>query len=176
MKHAFVLSMMLAACGGGSGGGFGPGALTQAQAEEVCTTDCQHDIDCGSTEPLAACVTECATDDTGWARADAFQAVTNCIAQLACSADDDQCVVDNLIPLPIHEEWESVCLSGLSECLEPNDLEICEATPSGTSDAGLISLFAEPIVQEMIDCVAAPACQALLDCIEAVFTTHGINL
>ncbi len=168
--------MVVAACGGGSGGSLGTGPITQAEAEEVCSADCQHDIDCGSTEPIADCIAGCTADMVGWARGDAVDAIFECSAALACDASDDVCLSE-VEPLAIHEEWETACRADLAECLEPAEIEgVCEVSPSATDeDAGFVRFIAPVIVEEMIDCLAAPACQARLDCLQNVFATHNID-
>lgn len=175
MNKLAMTWVLAAACGGGSGGGFGPGPLTEAQADELCRSNCQHDIDCGSDQSLEACVASCVGDVVGWARADASQAILECATALACDLSDDACFAE-VQPLPIHEEWEVACRSNLTECVDPTEVErLCEVTPNLQAESvGFVSLIIAPIVEEMIGCTAESACQARLDCLQAVFATHGI--
>ncbi len=175
MRKLVIAMMVAAACGGGSGGSLGTGPITQAEAEEVCTADCQREIDCGNEQELAACVTNCTQDMVGWARADAVDTIFSCTAALGCDASDDECL-DDVLPLPIHEEWEAACRSDLGGCLEPTEIEgVCEVSPVGDSDAGFVRFIAPEIVEDMIDCLAGPACEERLGCLENVFATHNID-
>jgi len=179
MRNLALVILVVAACGGGSGGGsvFGTGPITDEQADEICTADCQHDIDCGSGNDLASCVAGCKEDVVGWARADAVDAVFDCQLALECNASDDACLglVD---PLAIHEEWEAACRTDLAPCAEtPGELDgFCEVSPSPADDEiGFVRFIAPPIVEEMIDCLPLPACDARLDCLQSVFASHNID-
>ena len=178
MRLALATFMVATACGGGSGGGsvFGTGPITDAQAEEVCTADCQHDIDCGSTQDLATCVTDCKQEMVGWARADAVDTIFDCQIANACDAGDDECL-DLVQPLAIHNQWETECRANLGECAPtPEDLDgICSATSTGDGDAGFIRFIAPPVIEEMLDCLPLPACDARLDCLQGVFQSHNID-
>ena len=94
MRTHLALAFVLAACGGGSGGGLGTGPIEQAEAEELCRADCQRDIDCGEEFDLESCTARCADDVVGWARADAVQTIFECTAALACGQTDDGCQRD----------------------------------------------------------------------------------
>jgi hypothetical protein len=142
---AFVLGFGLVACGGGSGGGSGTGAIGQAEGEELCTIDCQKDIDCGLESDLASCVQSCTEDFVGWARADAVRTIFNCVAELPCGAGDDT-----------------------------EDLAVCEST-LGEGDAGLFTLIAPEIMEEILTCLDEAICDDRLNCIIAVLETHNIN-
>ena len=125
----------MAACGGGSGGGGGTGAIDQAGAEEACRGDCQHDFDCGTETDVEACVSSCAAEFVGWARADAVEIIFDCFAALECNANDDACQ-NNVSPLAIHEEWEAGCKTELAACVDPAEIDAaCSASPiPGASD------------------------------------------
>jgi len=168
-----IAMIVAAACDGGSGGSSGTMPITEAQAEEVCTTKCQGAIDCGSGQELGACVTSCMQIIVGWARADAVDAVFSCTAALACDASEDACI-DDVLPLAIHHEWERRCRAELAECLEPAEIEgLCEASP-GSGNFG-IRFISPPIIEEMIDCLAAPECETRFACLQDVFATYNID-
>lgn len=168
--------MILVACGGGSGGSFGTGPVSQAQAEDICTAECQHDIDCGNeTDPLAACVADCAADMVGWARADAVEEVFTCSAALECNASDDECLL-GVQPLAIHDEWETACRADLGACFDtPEETDsLCEVS-AGSDDIGFIRFIAPAIIEEMLDCVDGSDCNTQLTCLQAVFESHNID-
>lgn len=171
-----LVLMVLVACGGGSGGAFGTGAVSQAQAEEICAADCQHDIDCGDeTDGLAACVADCTADMVGWARADAVEEVFTCSAALACTESDDECLL-GVQPLAIHDEWETACRADLAACFDtPDDVEsICEVS-AGSGDVGFIRFIAPEVIEEMLDCVDGSDCNTQLTCLQGVFESHNID-
>jgi hypothetical protein len=174
MRAAFFTIILMAACGGGSGNGAGTGPVTAEQAQDLCETDCQHNIDCGSGQDLASCTTDCVEDSVGWARADAMETIIECNAALACDASDDQCLLE-VQPLAIHEAWETACRRDLATCLaEPADAEgICEVSPV-SEDVGFVRFIAPAIVDEMIDCLGAADCTARQSCLSATFEAHNI--
>jgi hypothetical protein len=178
MRTVLVLAVVAACGGGGSGGGGGTGAIGQADAEELCSADCQRDIDCGTeTNDLATCTQNCASEFVGWARADAVDEIFTCFAELACGENDDACAA-GVEPLAIHEEWEAGCLSELAECIPPDEIQVaCSASPiAGESDdAGFWRFIAPEIMEEVIACLDEAVCDDRLTCVEGVLELHNIN-
>jgi hypothetical protein len=184
MRHflglAIVLSAaagVLAACGGGKGGAPGSGALTAETAEPICRQGCEHDVTCGNESDVELCVTDCIAEVVGWARGDAFDTLSDCAAALECGANDDQCLQE-VQPLPIHEEWEARCRTDLAACIDPSQIDAaCEVSPSASSDdVGFFRFIAPEVMEEIIACLDLADCTMRLDCVQAELEEHGINL
>lgn len=166
---------LLAACGGDSPG---TGPVSPADAEAGCSAMCQRDIDCGNeTDPLAVCTADCVADTGDWLRADAFEAITDCIAALACGASDDPCL-EECVPTAAHTSYETACRERFAACVEtPSQLDgLCEVTPSQASGDGENCLITPAIMSELTDCFAAGAdCATMQNCLLAVAETHGLD-
>lgn len=166
--------MFLAACGGG---GAGTGALSADQAQGICEQSCEYEASCGTEDDVAGCTTDCVDQVVGWFRADAAQSLVDCQSELACTAEDDQCLLD-VEPLAIHEEWEQKCRAQLAECApDPTQLdEACEVSPDpANDDIGFFRFIAPEIMAELIDCLDGADCNARLTCVQASLDAHGIN-
>jgi hypothetical protein len=166
----------LAACGGDSPG---TGPVSAADAEDGCRAGCQRDFDCDPTSatPVEQCTTSCVAEVSGWVRADAFADITDCIADLACTASEDTCV-DQCDPTDAHEAYEAQCREVFAPCsADPADINgICETTPSGSGDVGFFCLITPSVMDQLTACIPdGTACQAGIDCIQGVLETNGID-
>lgn len=172
--------VLVAACGGGSGGGLSSAAISAEDAEVICTADCEHEAACGDTQGIALCTESCMDDMVGWARGDAVQEVFECRNALACDESDDACVL-LVEPLAIHREWETTCRAQLPSCFTTTaELDaFCQVdppTPGQTGDVGLWRIIAPEVMEDLIGCLVGTDCQTQDDCIAAQFEIHGINL
>jgi hypothetical protein len=169
-----TLLVVLAACGGGEGGGLGVSrAITADEATPLCMADCQHDIDCGDTNELALCTQSCVEDFVGWARADAVDTFLSCSAMLTCDAVDDTCGA-NIQPLAIHNEWEAGCRANLAACI---DVQLaCEVSPDpANTEVGIFRFIAPEIMPDLIACLGVGDCQTQVDCVGMQLELHNIN-
>src|SRR5436190_19916616 len=116
MRSAWMV-LLVGACSGGSGGGLGHAAITAEEAQPLCMESCQHDIDCGSGNDLASCTTSCVDDFVPWARGDAVKAIIDCRVALACTENDDHCLL-LVEPLEIHHQWEDACRANFATCVQ----------------------------------------------------------
>ena len=178
MKSFSIIALvMAAACGGGSGGGLGSSdPITAAEAEPLCRGDCQRRVDCGSDSDVAACTTACVGDIAGWARGDGVEALLACMAELACDANDDACILEVSV-LAIHQEWEDRCRATMVTCFtEPGELDAaCGVTAPVPSDAAFFRLIAPEIMTELVACFDGADCTTRIDCVGAALEAHGIN-
>jgi hypothetical protein len=168
MRNILVGALLLAACGGD--GGSSTRAITTAEAEALCRTDCQHDFDCGNETDVDLCTSSCADEIDGWVRLDAAEVVFECFAALECSASDDGCILE-VEPLAIHEEWEDGCRSVLAPSCPDFDAAICEV--SGGEAAWMV--VAPEVMQQFIACLDGADCGARLACIEGLIEQYGID-
>lgn len=168
---ALVLGAM--ACGGGDS--TGPVSMDTAQAG--CQADCQHNIDCGSTEPLADCTTDCVGDVTGVIREDVFNDIVDCNTALACGASDDACEA-LCEPTSAHDRYEAACRAMFATCPDTVDVnELCSVRPTGASDAGFFCYLTPAIVDEFTACLpSGGTCSAALSCMSGVAETRGVDL
>ncbi len=173
LAFGVVFASTLLACGGGDS----TGPVSMDTAQEGCAADCQHRIECGSTEPLAACTAECVASVTGVIREDVFNDVVDCTTQLACGASDDACEA-LCSPTSAHERYEAACRAVFGSCLDPTELnDLCSVTPTGSGDAGAFCYFAPVIIDEFTACVPAGAtCEAAITCFQNVATAHNIDI
>jgi hypothetical protein len=169
---------LAAACGGGPG----TAAVTPSDAEDYCRRSCQHDVTCdpNSTQTVEQCTTDCVGELAGWARADALDAFTSCIAALECTASDDTCTRTSCSPTATHDQYETRCRELFGACGVTDLDALCETDPAtvdGGGDAGLVCYIAPAIVEELIACMGPQAnCDSALSCMLAVFDSHGIDL
>jgi hypothetical protein len=169
----------LVACGGGPGSG----PVSADDFREGCRIDCQHDFDCGdTTETVDACTERCFADfpEAGWLRGDAFVAISECFAELSCTADDDSCFTE-CSPTGAHDRWESQCREVFAPCItEPAQLDgICEVTPMPNIDdeVGFFCLFTPAIMDELTACIPdGTACEPGISCVQAALERHNIDL
>lgn len=164
--RAIIGVVLVAACGGGSGS---VAAVTVESARPACEQMCQHWIDCGNTETLAACTDRCATSVEGWAREDGLDQIGDCISMLSCEVDDDGCAA--MIPaLDAHTEWQSQCEAKLGTCPDFT-IQVCsiDAFP-------WYRLIVPQVMDEMTACLDAATCDARLSCVDAVHETYHIDL
>lgn len=166
---AFGMTILAHACGGGDGGNTDP--VTVASAQPGCSSICEQEIRCGSTNTLAECTSECQMGIDGWVREDALEAFADCATNLTCEADSDTCF-SMISVLDVHREWSMKCNAQLSAC--DIDQDIC-AIQHTSGDEGLILLFAPVVVEEMITCLDGADCAARLTCLQNVFTKYGID-
>jgi hypothetical protein len=167
---------LLAACGDvGSGPGTGP--VDPAVAADGCNRDCQHRIECGSTQTLADCTAQCITD-TSWVRADAFEDVIACTSTRACTGSTNDCL-SACVPTDAHERFEAQCRATLAACGSADEINgFCETTPdpAASGDVGLLCLATPAIMDELTACLATgTACADANTCIQGVLAAHGID-
>ncbi len=165
----------LAACGGDPGSG----AISAADAEDGCRRNCEHSQECNPDPQttVQACTAECVADVSGWVRADAFEAITDCATGLACNASEDVCLTE-CVPTDAHDAYEARCRAVFAACLDPGELNgICETTPvPGGDDAGFFCLITPSIVDQMTACLPeAAVCGTAIECIQRVLETNGID-
>ena len=176
MKSSLVLVLGLVACGGeGSGGGGAP--IDEAQAESLCRTGCEHDVECGDATSLDECIDDCVLTFSGWARRDALETLVECGVALTCEENDDICF-EQIRPLAIHEEWEGRCRTAFASCAADIDsaCEVDFADPA-VGDGGFFSFIAAPIMREIITCLDTETdCVSQEDCIETILDEYGISL
>lgn len=146
-------------------------AVTVETARPACEQLCQHQLDCGDTEPLATCADRCATSVEGWAREDGMEQLGDCISTLACDADDDQCAA--MIPaLSVHEQWASRCVEQLGACPDFS-AQACSIDVDGFP---WFRLIVPSIMNEMIACLDEATCDGRLICVEGVFERYHVDL
>jgi len=176
MKPILLLLVGLVACGGGGSGG-GGAPIDEAQAEVVCQTGCEHDVECGDATSLEACIDNCVLTFSGWARRDALETLVECGVALTCEENDDICF-EQIRPLAIHEEGEGRCRTGFASCVSDIDA-VCEvdfADPA-VGDGGIFSLIAAPIMREIIGCFDTETdCLGREDCIDTILDEYGVDV
>ncbi len=165
---SFAAVVLLAACGGG--GSAGP--VDTATAEDGCQLICDHEAECGSTN--ATCLEDCVDEVVGVIREDAFEDITECLAALACTASDDDCLTA-CSPTSTHQRFEDRCREEVAACGEgAGDPDACEVTPvAGSDDSAQFCLLATPIIEDLIACFDEATCDAKGECLGAVLDAAG---
>lgn len=172
----------LVACGGDD---VGSGPVSEEDFVNGCKADCERNFECDPTnaQPVAECNAECAgdyADVRGWLRADAFVAITDCFADLACTADEGVCLTE-CSPTSTHNAYETQCRKVFATCVtEPADLDgFCEVTPMPNpenDDVGFFCLITPDVIQRMLDCIPdGTACDPGLTCIQGVMQSVGLG-
>ena len=169
-----VIVIMGAACGGGGSGG-GTGPISPASAMNACETICQHEVECTPDgQTVDACITDCVGDIGGGGyRTDAVNNIADCVAGLACTDDEEQCLAE-CTPTSAHEAYETKCRAKYTECGgtgSPDDL--CETTPNATTEVGQTCLFTPAVVTALAACFDQP-CTELETCFDDVATQFGL--
>lgn len=159
---------------GGDGGGTGP--ISSADATAGCRATCEREKTCdpASTQTVEACTADCVADvGGGGVRADAFEAVSTCIADQACTASESTCLGE-CSPTSAHERFEATCRAKLAECgaTGANVDSACETTPSGEN--GFLCLFTPQVMNELAACFDL-ACTGIEACFSTVTTKYGID-
>jgi hypothetical protein len=178
MKNVGLTAIVImgAACGGGgSGGNGGTGPISAAGAMEVCETICQHDVECTPDgQPLDACIADCVGDlGGGGYRTDAANAIADCFAGLACTADEEQCLAE-CTPTSAHEAYETKCRAKFAECGGMGSADpACETTPNATTEVGEACLFTPAVVDALAACFDEP-CTGLDACFQMVTNQYGL--
>jgi hypothetical protein len=154
-----ALALLLAACGGGGAGA----ALDPDEARPHCVDLCDREVACEPGSDHAACMDDCLGIAT-WMRGDVFPVVIDCVAALACGANDDACL-EGIEPLPIHDEWLEACTAAMADCQSDYLPGLC-----GDSQ---VELLDPAITRELIDCARLP-CAEIDACIVEVLQSRGI--
>lgn len=157
--------------------GAGTGPISAANAQAGCEAGCEHDKECDptSTQTVEACTAECVAGVSGGGvREDAFEELSTCVSQQACTASDDACFTA-CEPTSAHESFEAACRAKLAECgAAPTDLDgACETKPNG-DDLGFLCLFTPAVMNELAACMDL-ACTAIEDCYGTVSAKYGLN-
>jgi len=159
---------------GGDGGGTGP--ISSADATAGCKATCERYKTCdpASTQTVDACTADCVADvGGGGVRADAFEAISTCIADQACTATESACLGE-CSPTAAHESFEATCRAMLPEWggTGANVDSACETTPSGEN--GFLCLFTPQVMNELAACFDL-ACTGIEACFSTVTTKYGID-
>jgi hypothetical protein len=162
-------------CGGDGGAGTGP--VTAEQAQDLCETTCAHSQDCGTLSgTVDECVSSCASDFGSAYRGDVIQDYADCVADQACTADEEDCL--SCMPTSAHEKFETSCRAKVVECggdTSQADL-ICETTYSNNSSGDVgTSCFYTPAVMDAFRACFEMDCMAVGDCLNDVETEFGID-
>lgn len=168
-----VVFATMVGCGGDSGG---TGPISAADARAGCEAGCERDNMCDptSTETVADCTASCVADiGGGGVRTDAFDAISACIADLACTASDDVCI-NECSPTSAHESYETKCRAKATECGAPSaDVDgLCETTPD--AENGFLCLFTPAVMNELAACFDL-ACTGIDGCFSTVSAKYGLN-
>lgn len=169
-----MIVLVGAACGGDSGGS---GPISTANAMDVCETICQHEVECTpDSQTLDACIADCTGDlGGGGYRTDAANDIADCIAGLACTADEDACLTE-CSPTSAHESFETRCRAKVAECADAGaDADAaCETTPStGDDDVGFFCLFTPAVMEALSACFDEP-CTGIETCFSNVTTQFNL--
>jgi hypothetical protein len=146
------------------------GAVSEGDAEVLCTRGCSYDIDCLGAD-VDTCIADCIDSAAGWVRHDALEAEQNCIADLPCDEDPGTCG-SRVRPLDEHRAFADKCDAQLAECSSLIDCTV-EFDPEDPS-AGFLRFAAPSVIAELSACLDGADCTARLDCVTAVFDTYGI--
>jgi hypothetical protein len=168
----------LVACGGGGSGG-GGAPVDEVQAESLCRTGCEKDVECDPDTTLEDCIDDCVLLFSGWARRDALETLVECGVALTCDENDDVCL-SQIRPLAIHEEWEGRCRTAFAACQPPDEVQRgCEvdlADPEA-GDGAFFSFIAAPIMREIIDCLDIESeCVPRTECVQTILDELGIGI